>query len=184
MTYHLFTCLFDFCPFFPSKECKLHEDKDILFSFPTTPVPKSIVCDLWWCLCTFVKWANEWVSFCDHSRDVFRPDCSLLLICSKIRLGMAPLPSPLFFVCCIVLNTLYFQAEVLGCAQALWAYPTLCDLCTVARQAPLSMGFSRQEHWSGLCAPLQVIFPTQESNPCLQVLLHCRHALHQLSHYT
>ena len=27
-------------------------------------------------------------------------------------------------------------------------------LCTVARQAPLSMGFSRREYWSGLpCAP-------------------------------
>ena len=33
--------------------------------------------------------------------------------------------------------------------------PTLCNLWTVARQAPLSMGFSRQEHWSGLpCPPL------------------------------
>ena len=26
-------------------------------------------------------------------------------------------------------------------------------LCTVARQAPLSMGFSRQEYWSGLPFP-------------------------------
>ena len=30
---------------------------------------------------------------------------------------------------------------------------TLCDLWTVARQAPLSMGFSRQEYWSGLPCP-------------------------------
>ena len=30
----------------------------------------------------------------------------------------------------------------------------LATLWTVARQAPLSMGFSRQEHWSGLpCSP-------------------------------
>ena len=28
--------------------------------------------------------------------------------------------------------------------------PTLCDLWTVAFQAPLSMDFSRQEYWSGL----------------------------------
>ena len=28
-------------------------------------------------------------------------------------------------------------------------------LWTVAHQAPLSMGFSRQEHWSGFHAPLQ-----------------------------
>ena len=28
--------------------------------------------------------------------------------------------------------------------------PTLCDPWTVARRAPLSMDFSRQEYWSGL----------------------------------
>ena len=28
--------------------------------------------------------------------------------------------------------------------------PTLATAWTVARQAPLSMGFSRQEYWSGL----------------------------------
>ena len=43
---------------------------------------------------------------------------------------------------------------------------------TVARQAPLSMGFSRQEYWSGLpCLP-PGIFPTQGSYPCLLHLLH------------
>ena len=30
---------------------------------------------------------------------------------------------------------------------------TLCDPWTVARQAPLSMGFSRQDYWSGLPFP-------------------------------
>ena len=30
---------------------------------------------------------------------------------------------------------------------------TLCDCMTVAFQAPLSMGFSRQEYWSGLPFP-------------------------------
>ena len=30
------------------------------------------------------------------------------------------------------------------------SYPTLVTLWTVACQAPLSMGFSRQEYWSGL----------------------------------
>ena len=37
-------------------------------------------------------------------------------------------------------------------------------LWTVALQAPLSMGFSRQEYWSGLHALLQGIFPTHGSN--------------------
>ena len=31
--------------------------------------------------------------------------------------------------------------------------PTLCDPGTVAHQASLSMGFSRQEYWSGLPFP-------------------------------
>ena len=43
---------------------------------------------------------------------------------------------------------------------------------TVARQAPLSMGFSRQEYWSGLPCPPQGIFLTQGLNPCLLRLLH------------
>ena len=38
-------------------------------------------------------------------------------------------------------------------AKSLQSCPTLCDLWTVAYQAPLSMGFSRQEHWSGLPCP-------------------------------
>ena len=38
-------------------------------------------------------------------------------------------------------------------------------------QAPLSMGFPRQEHWSGCHALLQGIFPTQGSN------LHLLHVL-------
>ena len=43
---------------------------------------------------------------------------------------------------------------------------------TVARPAPLSMGSSRQECWSGLPCPPQGIFPTQKSNCHLLSLLH------------
>ena len=43
--------------------------------------------------------------------------------------------------------------------------PTLCvTLWNVARQFPLSMGFSRQEYHSGCHFLLQGIFPTQGSN--------------------
>ena len=38
---------------------------------------------------------------------------------------------------------------------------------TVARQAPLSMGFFRQEYWSGLHFLLQRILPTRGLNLCL-----------------
>ena len=45
---------------------------------------------------------------------------------------------------------------------------------TVTYQAPLSIGFSRQEYWSGLPFPSQGIFPTQGLNlglpPCRQKL--------------
>ena len=49
-------------------------------------------------------------------------------------------------------------------------------LWTVASQAPLFTGFSRQEYWSGLPCPLpgMGIFLTKGSNPCLLCLLHCR----------
>ena len=45
-------------------------------------------------------------------------------------------------------------------------------LWTVAHQAPLFMGFSRQEYCSGCPTLLRGIFPTQGSNPCLLCLLH------------
>ena len=51
---------------------------------------------------------------------------------------------------------------------------------TVAYQAPPSMGFSRQEYWSGFHFLLQGILLTQGLNPCLlisctgrQILYHC-----------
>ena len=38
-------------------------------------------------------------------------------------------------------------------AKSLWSCPTLCDPIDGSHQAPLSLGFSRQEHWSGLPFP-------------------------------
>ena len=43
---------------------------------------------------------------------------------------------------------------------------------TVAHQAPLSMGFSRQEHWSGLPCPPPGDLPNSGIEPCLLCLLH------------
>ena len=56
--------------------------------------------------------------------------------------------------------------------------PNLCDSWTIAHQAPLSLGFSRQECWSGLPFPLPGIFPTQEWYPHLLYLLLCRRILY------
>ena len=38
-------------------------------------------------------------------------------------------------------------------AKSLQSCPTLCDPTDSSHQAPLSLGFSRQEHWSGLPFP-------------------------------
>ena len=44
---------------------------------------------------------------------------------------------------------------------------------SVARQAPLSVGFPRKECWSGLPFPAQGIFLLQGSHSRLLHLLHC-----------
>ena len=48
------------------------------------------------------------------------------------------------------------------------------NLWNVAHQAPLSMGFSRQQYYSGCHFLLQGIFPTQGLHLCFLCLLHCR----------
>ena len=53
---------------------------------------------------------------------------------------------------------------------------------TVACQAPLSMGFSRQEYWSGLHFLLQGIFQTQGLNAHLLCLLNWQANCLLLSH--
>ena len=65
------------------------------------------------------------------------------------------------------------KVKSLSCIQ-LFATPW-----TVACQAPLSVGFSRQEYWSGLPFPSPGIFLTQGSN---RGLLDCRQILYHLSH--
>ena len=44
---------------------------------------------------------------------------------------------------------------------------TVCDPMDYSPQVSLSMGFSRKKYWSGLPFPMQGIFRTQGSNPCL-----------------
>ena len=45
------------------------------------------------------------------------------------------------------------------------SYLTLCDLWTVAHQAPPSTGFSRQEYWSGLLFPSPADLPDPGIEP-------------------
>ena len=73
---------------------------------------------------------------------------------------------------------------MLCCAELLSRVRLFVAPWTVAHQAPLSMGFTRQEYWSGLpCPPpgesSQPRNQTQVSNPGLP---HCRQILSCLSH--
>ena len=53
-------------------------------------------------------------------------------------------------------------------ASFLQSYLTLFNpMDYIVHQAPLSMGFSRQEYWNGLPCPLPGIFPAQGLNWCL-----------------
>ena len=45
------------------------------------------------------------------------------------------------------------------CAKSLQLCPTLCNSVAVGCQAPRSMGFSRQEYWSGSPCPTQGDLP-------------------------
>ena len=48
---------------------------------------------------------------------------------------------------------LFILIKVKSESEVAQSCPTLCGPWTVAHQAPLSMGFSRQEYWSGLPFP-------------------------------
>ena len=64
------------------------------------------------------------------------------------------------------------QNEELCCVQLVNCVRLFAAPQTVARQAPLSMGFSRQEYRRGCHALFQGIFLTQGSNLYLLYLLH------------
>ena len=62
--------------------------------------------------------------------------------------------------------------RVCVCAQLLSCVPFFAAPWTAACQAPLSMEFSRQEHWSGLSFPPPRDLPdpgTEPASPALQV---------------
>jgi len=57
-------------------------------------------------------------------------------------------------------------------AKSLQSCPTLFDpVESKTCQAPLSMGFCKQDYWSGLPRPPSGVFPTQGSNPRLLCFL-------------
>ena len=69
---------------------------------------------------------------------------------------------PMWNYCQISAILFYKQICMLSCFSRVRLFTTLW---TIPHQAPLSMGFSKQEHWSELPALLQRIFPAPESKP-------------------
>ena len=65
------------------------------------------------------------------------------------QIHVTPTIRPWSFTSKSILPVFRMKVKVKSC-------PTLCDPWTVAHQAPPSMGFSRQEYWSGLPFPSPV----------------------------
>ena len=63
----------------------------------------------------------------------------------------------------------YFADNVHTCSVAQLCL-TLCDPQTVANQAPLSMGFPKQEYWSGLLLPSPGELPDPGMKPASPAL--------------
>ena len=57
------------------------------------------------------------------------------------------------FICINLFDFLVIPIKVKSESEVAQSCLTLCDPMTAAHQAPPSMGFSRQEHWSGLPFP-------------------------------
>ena len=60
------------------------------------------------------------------------------------------------------------------CAQSLSYVQLFATPWTVAHQASLSIGFYRQEYWSGLPFPSPGDLPNPGTEPSLLHLLHCQ----------
>ena len=87
--------------------------------------------------------------------------CEYICPCTHLRNGRHPNWLPVLTCACVILSRF----------SCVWLRATLW---TVALQAPLSMGFSRQEYWSGLpCPPAED--PHLRIELASQVLYHLSH---------
>ena len=94
-----------------------------------------------------------------HARPIPKGDSHSSIVCAA-----RVVPWQNYEACFEVLLTVM---QVCGLLLVSQSCLTLCDPTdwTVARQASLSIEFSRQEYWSGLPFPSPENFPTQGSNP-------------------
>ena len=80
------------------------------------------------------------------------------------------------YILLLIFSFLFLFACMFSHFSCVWLFVTLW---TIAHLAPLSMGFSRQEYWSGLPCPPPGVLPIQGSNSHLMCLLHCGQILHR-----
>ena len=52
-----------------------------------------------------------------------------------------------------LIGEIFWKGPAAAAAKSFQSCPTLCDPIDGSHQAPPSLGFSRQEHWSGLPFP-------------------------------
>ena len=120
-------------------------------------------------LCALMNDANEMINLKWHLQTWGHPisHCHWLTLILVLPLFLYKFS--LYIRVCVCVCVCVCVFILCGVAQSC---STLCDLITVARQAPLSMGFSRQQYWSGCHFLLQGLFPTQGSNLYLLRLLY------------
>ena len=139
------------------------------------------------------SWANRRQHFCEQNQDV--PDTSaahssgiggyhpvgLLFVLPWISeilfhlLQRWHVPWIWIQTCVCVCVCVCVCCATLSCFSCVGLFVTLW---TVAYQAPLSMGFSRQEYWSGLPRPPPGDLSIPGIESCLLHLLHCRWILY------
>ena len=87
----------------------------------------------------------------------------LMTVISRWWITEFLMPPLHFFILQTIFNTMYHSVYVH--TKPLQSCPILFDPGCVAHQVPLSMGFSRQENWSGLPCPPPRDFPNPGNKP-------------------
>ena len=77
----------------------------------------------------------------------------------------------------IIWVTQIFEQKVK--VKSLSRVPLCVTPWTISNHAPPSMGFSRQEYWSGVPFPSPEDLPDPGIKPCFQ---HCKQTLYRLNH--
>ena len=89
-------------------------------------------------------------------------DFDILLFCLDINIYMissGPMNSPLTY---LIIGNLHLNVDSAAAAKSLQSCPTLCDPIDSSPPGSPALGFSRQEHWSGLPFPSPVNVDSRE----------------------